>query len=173
MDEKLLRIKAAQIDDNTSDSSRWNRIDEGYSIRPQLTFTCNGTISELLLAVEVQDFRAEFPTFDIWRIVPYSKNMVKVSSTEISLKPSQITTDGVITYTLPSPVAFQTGDMIGIYQPPFDRSWVRLYAAPPSSNIYTSPSFIDSTLTSDLLSAKGNTPLIHPMTGLWLFNIFL
>lgn len=174
MDKKLLRTRATQIGSNLSSSVNLSEIHAGYSVWPALTFTCSGNITGLILAVKVWDLKAEFPTFDIWRTSQTQDKLAyfKVSSTEISITPSQYATNGVSVYNLSTPLAFESGDIVGIYQPPTDHSWVQFYEASAKVGAsFTSISDVGSTFlpySDNVLTDSGKILVIHPVTSTYL-----
>ena len=70
--------------------------------------------------------RTQYPEIQIWRNNG-GNNYTRQNSQEIRLTEGNFSSDGVLQYNLPTPMPYQSGDVLGVYQPPKDKSVVRLY----------------------------------------------
>ena len=152
-----------------------NDLDGEVRLVPGLTFNCSGKIASLLLGVDVRTVtvnRDEYPEAQLWREDPelsqdnyiiYKKN----TSQEIRLAAGDFSPDGVLQYNLTTPIQFQSGDFLGVYQPPQDESIVRLfYANDPKATItYYRNHYIDMVTASDP-STINESMLVIPITGI-------
>ena len=108
-----------------------NHLDGEFRLMPDLNFTCAGTITDLLLGADVRtadSTRNQYPEVQLWRTtngMEYNKTV----SSNISLFPGTFSADGVLRYTLLHPLPFQSGDVLGVYQPPDAMSVARLFYA--------------------------------------------
>ena len=120
-----------------------NDLDSEFRLVPGLTFNCSGNIASLLLGVDVRtvtENRDKYPEVQVWRKGPelspghiiYNKN----TSQEIRLAVGDFSPDGVLQYNLTTPIQFQSGNILGVYQPLQDDSVVQLfYAYDPDATI--------------------------------------
>ena len=84
-------------------------------IYPEVGFTCNGTIERVVFgAGDIYGQRTERPLLQIWRPVGDTTFML-VSQATLRIF---VAIRGLHEYTLPSPIMFEAGDIIGFYQPP-------------------------------------------------------
>ena len=101
-----------------------------------MNFTCNGNITGLLLGVDIRTVlaesnRTEYPEVQMWRGIQQGNFGLiyrRGSTSEIALTSSGSNSpDGVLQYNLTTPLSFQSGDRLGVYQPPDNNSVVRLF----------------------------------------------
>ena len=99
-------------------------IDSNYQgLFPEVGFTCSGRLVAWVFGAHWQGHSQAFTELQIWRPVGEDGVYTKVGSTTIMTSENQ--TD-LYHYPLSSPLAFQAGDVLGYYQPPSDRSQLRL-----------------------------------------------
>ena len=99
-------------------------IDSNYQgLFPEVGFTCSGRLVAWVFGAHWQGHSQAFTELQIWRPVGEDGVYTKVGSTTIMTSENQIE---LYHYPLSSPLAFQAGDVLGYYQPPSDRSQLRL-----------------------------------------------
>ena len=168
MELQLLKERAKKIFDNGGSQ---NYLDGKFRLVPGMSFTCNGTITGLLLGVDIStsDGRTEYPVVQVWR--PGSgDSYTRVAMQEIRLAAGDFSPDGVFQYNLTTPIDFQNGDVLGVYQPSEGDSIVRLYRhsqsnAPVSYELGENPSSQSVSLMDDLSQQDEELViLIYPIT---------
>ena len=166
----LLRRRADQL------VSTGGNLDNQFSFLPDDGFNCNGTMTGLLLVAGIRTGgqRSQYPEIQIWRDI--GGNMyTKQGSQEIILDDGDFSPDGVLLYNLTTPISFQSGDVLGFYQPRQQNSIVRVYYDSSASTTYrvmgtnptspiTIPNSFTSTVTDELI-------LISPISGTHNFHI--
>ena len=100
---------------------------EQFLVIPGLNFTCNGAIASFLLGGDVRSGRNDYLKIDLWRPENNIFRYVKFSHREISLSAGDFSPDEVLWYNLTTPINFQSGDVLGVYQLPHSKSVVRLF----------------------------------------------
>ena len=134
--------------------NRKNR-DQQQRIIPSISFTCSGSITKWIVAAKWENGGGHtyFPELQIWR--PGTILHRKVGASTLSAASEN--GSNVYEYVPSSPLPFQEGDFLGIFQPDKDTSRLRAYyvdkIGPP--NYYYDP---------DSLNQDVNTP----PTGLFL-----
>ena len=179
IDINLLRAKAEQIP-NTQGNYSNNILDSNSRyLFPSLRFTCNTTITGIIIGVDVRTItntRNNYPQLEIWSGQRQKFNQVSSSNRTIQLQPDNFTTSGVYTYQFPQPLSVAENNILGIYQPPHDESVVRVHYESSSNTSYKANSF---SATSVNVNSNGNnngaTPqyldlIIYPLTGNSLFS---
>ena len=169
MDLQLLKERARKISNNGGSQ---NYLDGKFRLVPGMNFTCNGTITGLLLGVDIRsnrDGRSKYPMVQVWS--PGSgDSYTRVAMQEIQLAAGDFSPDGVFQYNLTTPIHFQYGDVLGVYQPSEGKSIVRLYRhsqnnAPVSYELGENPSSQSVSLMDDLSQQdEGLVILIYPIT---------
>ena len=175
----LLKKRAEKITNGNTVSG--NKLDNELRVVPGLSFTCSGTITSLLLGVDMRTVdgnRVEYPEMQIWRegrriVVGDVYN--RQSRTDIALTAGNSSPDGVLQYNLTTPIPFQSGDIFGVYQPPESDSVVRLFYVDDSSAPVAA--FRDNNARFNFISQSGSTisnqyVLILPITGIIIPLIF-
>ena len=160
-------------------SSGLNNLDAQLCVVPDVSFSCSGKITGLLLgatrrAIMDNGTRALYPEIQIWRQNSAILNFTRLASQEIKLTEGDFSPDGVLQYNLTTPISFQSGDVLGVYQPKESYSVVTVYYHDSDdvmmSTMYCSPwSFASnppSLLTADqsLKVMNGKQLLILPIT---------
>ena len=91
-------------------------------IYPQVGFTCSGNIHTWVFGALWLGQNTLFPELQIWR--PTGDGVyVKVGYTTVMANQE---ISEFYEYSLPSPLAFQAGDVVGYYQPDLDQSQLTL-----------------------------------------------
>ena len=88
------------------------RIDSEQRLFPDITFTCNGFITKWIVGAEANNGDL-LPELQIWR----NNGGTSYTKAGFSLLPSNTLSGTVAEYTLSTPLEFQEGDILGVYQP--------------------------------------------------------
>ena len=170
----VLRRRAIKIPKTNGRSFKASLGNE-FRLIPGRRFTCNGTITSLLLGADIRPMFSDrnlYPELQIWRINGNSYR--RQGRQKIKLVAGRdFSPDGVLVYNLASPMQFQSGDVLGVYQPPRYRSVVRLYYSDQrdgndsaSVSYQIGGGYPASTLASaELKIVTGQDILISPITG--------
>ena len=89
------------------------RRDNQQRLFPDITFTCNGSITKWIVGGTTDNRESLEPELQIWRNTG-GTNYTKVG---FSLLPFSTLVSNVAEYTLSTPLEFQEGDILGVYQP--------------------------------------------------------
>ena len=169
MDLNLLKKRAEKIP-NAGLSS--NFLNTNFRIVTGTSFNCSGSLTGLLLGVDVRPGggRDQYPEVQIWRraagtISSYFRQARQV----ITLAAGDFSPDGVLQYNLNPALSFQSGDVLGVWQPSSGSSVVRLFHdgqndGPLSYETNFNPSSINAVSGTDI---RRNTLLIHAITAGW------
>ena len=158
-----------------------NFLRQEFRLIPDWNFTCNGSITSVLLGVDLQD-RSEYPEVQVWRRnSSVSSQFHKVVSKEITLVVGNFTPSGVFQYRLTPPIQFQNGDVLGVFQPSETGSLVRLYydsnddSAPVAYRLQHNPQTVNiaTPFTGGLTTRSGEYILLTPITGIICLFILL
>ena len=89
------------------------------------------------------------------------------SSSEIRLAAGNFSTNGVIQYNLTTPIPFQSGDVLGVYQPPEADSVVQLfYVDDSTAPVAYRRTSIPLTYNAFSIPVSNQRMLLLPMTGI-------
>ena len=104
--------------------NRKNR-DQQQRIIPSINFTCSGSITKWIVAAKWENGGGHtyFPELQIWRAGTFSYRKIG-SSTLSATSENQ---SNVYEHIPSSPLPFQEGDFLGIFQPDKDTSRLRIY----------------------------------------------
>ena len=145
-----------------------NILESGIRTSHSWVFNCSGTITRLLLGADIRTTGSLYPEVQIWRYGHLQTEALnKIASTIIYLAAGDFSPDGILRYTLPTPLSFQSGDLLGIYQPPISSSVVRLfYASDPAASTANSwSSNMDSVTLATSSTVVGQTVLLQTETS--------
>ena len=171
----LLKRRAEKISGNNGNNAGFG-LDDEFRLLFNESFSCSGTMTGLLLVREVLSLaRNEYPEIQLWRNTG-GDNYTRQTSQEIRLTnpTGDFSPDGVIQYNLNTPMSFQSGDVLGVYQPGRHDSNVRVYFDSKTSATYefnnnpTSPINILNNLCAPpntCTRSNGELILISPVTG--------
>ena len=98
------------------------RRDNHQCLFPDITFTCNGFITKWIVGVEAED-DDELPELQIWR----NAGGTSYTIVNFSQLPSNTLSGTVAEYNLSTPLEFQEGDILGVYQPQSQDSALVVY----------------------------------------------
>ena len=99
------------------------------AIIPSLNFTCNGRITSITARLQHISGRDGYPFFQVWRAASVGSTVYNKIG-EVQLSNDQVTDSGQyrranITLTNNSALEFQSGDVVGYYNPPSTRYLTR------------------------------------------------
>ena len=161
----MLRERAVKIPDG-------DRSDEGleneFRLISDISFTCSGIITSLQLGGTVRGggMRNIYPEIQLWRPNTGGAFYTQQASQEIRLAEGDFSPDGVLRYNLTTHIQFQSGDVLGVYQPEVGRSVVRIYYNSEVSTTYQLGSYPTGPISFESLSFVSNQKiLISPITG--------
>ena len=121
--------------------------DERLVLFPDIIFTCSGMVVKWIMGGERESFQGEFSELQIWRLTGGSVYQ-KITGTVISLLSDE--DDNVYEYTVNPPLPFQTGDILGLFQP--DETALQLhYDSDDDSSIY----YVSEFGNSDVFDVNG------------------
>ena len=173
----MLRTVAQKILDGSEST---NRLSNELRLIPDWNFTCNGTITSILLGADIRSSGVSlYPEVQIWRRTDPSspdREYTIVWSEEIKLDAGYFSPSGVLEYRLSNPFNFQAGDIFGVYQPSQSNSVVRIYyndddKTAPVAYTFTGAS-IDATVSYNIdstdfsLMMQQQLILISPVAGI-------
>ena len=165
MELDLLKRRAEKISGEVTGVG--GGLDKEFRLLLGENFTCNGTMTGLLLvgAVRTGGGRNQYPEIQIWRNTG-GNTYTRQGSQKIILNPGNFSPDGVLQYNLTTPILFQSGDVLGVSQPDQRYSVVRVYYDANSSTTYQASYNPTSPVTiSNPLPASDELILISPISG--------
>ena len=163
MELDLLRRRAEKI--SSGSTSAGGGLDDEFRLNPGESFSCSGTMTGLLLVGAVRTGRNQYPEIQIWRNTD-GNTYTRQASQEIRLNPGDFSPDGVLQYNLTTPISYQSGDVLGVYQPRQQDSVVRVYYDANASTTYQASNNPTSPITiSNPLPASDELILISPISG--------
>ena len=122
----LLKERAEKITNDNEVSD--NFVYHGLRVWPGQNFTCSGSITGVMVGVDIRTAgggRDDYPQLSVWRIDGIG--IVRITMVDIAPSLGDFSPDGVLQYNLTTPVSFQNGDLVGVFQPPSNESIVRMY----------------------------------------------
>ena len=122
MDMDVIVKRAERINNNNVESMD---LDKELRVVPDWNFNCSGTITSLLLGVDIRTGETKYPEVQTWR--RNGSQFTRIDSRMIILSPGNFSASGVFQYHLTTPLPVVAGDMIGVYQPDDRSSVVRIY----------------------------------------------
>ena len=173
MELELLKRRAEKIPGGDAGEGTGGGLDNEFRLIPSESFSCTGNLTSLLLVGAVRGGRNQYPEIQIWRRIDHSNNTYTYSrrdSQEIRLNLGDFSPDGVLQYNLNTPISFQSGDVLGMYQPDQRDSIVRVYYDSNTSTTYrvnNNPTSI--TIPNSLSSSafrKNERILLSPFSGI-------
>ena len=123
----------------------------------------------LVGAVRTGMNRSQYPEIQIWRRnTSDNDTYTKQANQTIKLTEGAFCSDGVLQYNLnTSNISFQSGDVLGVYQPPENESVVRVYYDSNASTTYyirENPNL--TIITNSLQNSNDELILISPISGI-------
>ena len=99
------------------------RRDNQQRLFPDITFTCNGSITKWIVGGTTDNTQSLEPELQIWQ----KTGRNSYTKEGFSLLPFSTLVSNVAEYTLSTPLEFQEGDILGVYQPKYDKSALVVY----------------------------------------------
>ena len=119
----------------------------------------------LVGAVRIGGSRDKYPEIQIWRNTDGNTYTMKDGSQEIRLAEGDFSPDGVLQYSLATPISFKSGDVLGVYQPERRESVVRVYYDTNASTTYRVSKKQRSVNISEVQTISNQLVLISPISG--------
>ena len=138
--------------------------DQQQRVFPDITFTCNGSITKWIVGAGTGGGFSPPSELQIWR--RSGQDYTKVGSTQLTAQ-SPTSDPNVYEYIPPSPLGFQEGDILGVYQRD-GSSIVPYYQESTGPENFRQSSLANSapnSLTAPLLAAEYDYPLVTVEIG--------
>ena len=161
----MLRTRAVKIPDGERSDEG---LEEEFRLIADVSFTCSGTITSFKLGGTIRGggMRNQFPEIQLWRPNTGVTLYTQQAREEITLAEGDFSPDGVLQYNLTTPIQFQNGDVLGVYQPAESMSVVRIYYNSEVSTTYQLSSYPTGSISFESLSSVNDQKiLISPITG--------
>ena len=167
MEMDVLRARAGKIPNGGRSNAGLN---EEFRLIADVNFTCSGTITSFQLGGTIRGggmmMRDEYPEIQLWRPNTGGVLYTQQDSREIRLAEGDFSPDGVLRYNLTTPIQFQSGDVLGVYQPRERESVVRIYYNFEAFTTYQLSSYPTGSISFESLSfVYDQKILISPITG--------
>ena len=167
MELELLKRRAEKIPGGGEGTG--GGLDNEFRLVLNESFSCSGNMTGLLLVGAVRTNmggRTQYPDIQIWRNTG-SNTYTRNGSEHIKLNEGDFSSDGVLQYNLTTPISYQSGDVLGVYQPDQSDSIVRVYYDSNTSTTYqmsgNNPTSIN---VQNELSSSNELILISPISGI-------
>ena len=164
----VLRKRSENI--SVGDTAAYTGISKETRVMPMQKFSCSGKITSLIgvKVVAASDHRNLYPELLIFVGVQGAFNSFRLkSSSEIRLAAGNFSTNGVIQYNLTTPIPFQSGNVLGVYQPPEADSVVQLfYVNDSTAPVAYRRTSIPLTYNVFSIPVSNQRMLLLPMTGI-------
>ena len=154
------------------------RLTNELRLIPDQNFTCNGTITSFLLGIDIRTGETLYPQVQIWRRTnsPSIREYMKVDFEEIRLDPGSFSPSGVFEYPLSTPMNFQNGDILGVWQPRQRDSIVRIFYSENDNNAPSTYRLGGATndvynIDNGFSSTQDELILISPVAGICMSSI--
>ena len=142
-------------------------------IVPNARFNCNGKITNVAASMKDLSGGTNYPIFEVWYPYIYSGSYMKIGKVHFSVGSLKGAGQGshyyaIISLNSSSQIEFQSGDVIGYYQPSNTRQiWsIQTDEYTSYSYVYTGPYALDLLhIYSDGMSIDNYQPLIKVMYG--------
>lgn len=158
MELELLKRRAEKITGDKAGNSAGGGLDNEFRLLLDASFNCSGTMTGLLLVGTVNSIDVTnklYPEIQLWRITDsIAHRYSRQTRQEIIMSAGDFSPDGVLQYNLTTPILFQSGDVLGVYQPM--NSVVRVY--------------YDDSMQSETYKLNMNPPDRYPSAMITLFN---
>ena len=131
--------------------------DRQQRLFPNITFTCNGFITKWIVGGTTDNTKSLQPELQIWR----NTGGTSYTKASFSVLPFSTLVSNVAEYTLSTPLEFQEGDILGVYQPRrLDSALVVYYQECDGPVNYQEGSNSLSTVTLDTPGNQYDYPLV-------------
>ena len=141
---------------------------------PDIKFTCNGFITKWIIGAQIRTtgITTELPEMQIWRRLTAESTYTKVGSSLLTNGVAR--NSNVIEYTPVSPVEFQAGDILGVFQPRADHSKTLMYyqhGTGPENHVYDVDTASNSApLQQDQLAYDYPLVTAEVIQGVYMYN---
>ena len=165
MEMDVLRTRAGKIPNGGRST---DGLENEFRLIADVSFTCNGTITSFQLGGTIRGggMRDEYPEIQLWRPDTGGALYTQQARQEITLAEGDFSPDGVLRYNLATPIQFQSGDVLGVYQPEESESVVRIYYNSEVSTTYRLSNNPTGSISFGSLTTVNNQKiLISPITG--------
>ena len=185
IDRDVLERRASKIDSDATGVSSTILSRGEFLAMPGWNFSCNGTITSLVVGVEVRDLNGNAARIDLWRpsydssreITGYE--WVPDAQTYLTFRPGDFNPDGVYEYHIPgSGIQYKSGDIFGVYQSSTIDSPVRIFytnqlTAPRTFDVDTSYAVTYTIQPSGYDFFTAGTVLVRPISGMHYCKMFM
>lgn len=122
MELDVIRRRALKIPQGKEASTR---LGDEFRLVPDWNFTCDGSITTVMLGADMRPrWRREFPEVQVWRrSETNSTHFLRVHSRKALLDEENFPPSGVFQYQFTPPIPFQSGDVLGIYNPSIQKNY--------------------------------------------------
>ena len=130
------------------------------------SFSCSGNMTGLLFVglYRTGGGRNQYPEIQLWRNT--GGNMYTRQASELmQLSAGVFSPDGVYQYNLTTPMSFESGDRLGVYQPAIVDSIVRVYYRSATATTYELGENPSSTIDISSNLKHDEQVLISPVSG--------
>ena len=158
MELELLKRRVEKIPGGDAGEGTGGGLDNEFRLIPYEGFSCSGNMTGLLLvgAIRTSLGRDQYPEIQIWSF--NSGTYTRQASQKIRLTEGDFSPDGVVQYNLTTPIiSFQSGDVLGVYQPREQDSVVRVYYDSNTSTTYR----VENNPTSITISNSSFSTAFH------------
>ena len=133
------------------------RRDDKQRLFPNINFTCNGFITKWIVGAKDDENHDELPELQIWRTTGENS----YTKANFSQLPSNTLSGNVAEYTLTTPLEFQEGDILGVYQPGRGDSGLDVYYQERDGPVnYEEGNDALSSVTLDTFHSQYDYPLV-------------
>ena len=171
-------VNATFIKDQSLLISDSRRRERRQLLYPQLTFSCNGSVSKWIYGAVDRSATGELPEIQIWRQTD-TDTYTKQTFSRVSANETEPGTN-IHEYYPETPLEFQEGDILGYFQPDEDDSQIVLYAQRESgpTNLRVDENNVDiapiTVTISELREEGGNDyPLISLEISEYIYLLIL
>ena len=166
MELELLKRRAEKIPGGGAGRGTGGGLDNEFRLLLNESFSCSGNLTSLLLVGIVRTVgRDEYPLIQLWRYTG-SNIYSRIGSEHIRLNPGGFSPDGVLQYNLTTPISYQSGDVLGVYQPRQQDSVVRVYFDSNTSTTYRVENNPTSLNSLSSLAVHNERILLSPISGM-------
>ena len=182
MELERLKRRAEKIPEGEAGKGTGGGLNDEFRLIPYESFSCSGILTGLLLVGTVHRKkmrRNQYPEIQIWSCnssISCSTTGVEhqyiqlQASQKIRLSEGDFSSDGVLQYNLTPPISFQSGDVLGVYQPPEQNSIVSVYYDSKTSTTYqingTNQTSLIAILSTSSSFRYTERILISPISGI-------
>ena len=170
----MVNLLGAQACVNNPNIARKGQVTIGTGkqvIVPNARFNCNGRITSVAASMKDLSGATNYPIIEVWRPYIYSGSYIKIDEVHFSAGSLKGAGQGSYYYAnislnSSSQIEFQSGDVIGYYQPSNSRQIWSIQTDEYTSYSYTGPRALDLLyIYSEGINVTNYQPLIKVMYG--------